>query len=221
MTMHLEREMSIVRKMLMELFNEVYDVVKKSVVAFETLDKTMADKVIEHDRRIDMLEIELEEECLKVLALHQPVAIDLRYLVGALKVNNDLERIADLAVNISERSLYLRTLTQVEPPFRLNLMAKLVEEMLQKGIRSLINLDAAGAQQVIDSDNQVDDLNREMYSNVFACIKKDPENVASYIQYLAVSRHLERIADYITNIAEDAIYMVEGRIVRHKYLNRD
>ena len=213
--------MDILRRSLQELFNEVYNVVKKSVVAFESLDSKLAEEVIEQDKIIDSLEVELEEDCLKILALHQPVAIDLRYLVGTLKVNNDLERVADLAVNISERAIYLKTLTKVAPPFRLDIMAALVEDMLQKGIRSLIDLDVAGAQNVIASDNQVDTMNREMYAQVFASIKKDPSNVASYIQYLAVSRHLERIADYITNIAEDTIYMVEGRIVRHKYLHRD
>ncbi|MBT6716503.1 MAG: phosphate signaling complex protein PhoU, partial [Nitrospina sp.] len=164
---------------------------------------------------IDQREVYVEEECLKILALHQPVANDLRLIIAILKINNDLERIADLSVNIAERAVYLSTQARVELPFDLQDMAQKVRSMLKRSLDSLVNRDDKLARQVCEDDDAVDDLNREMYGCVERAIKKDPDNLNSYIQLLSASRYLERMADHATNIAEDVIYLVTGEIIRH------
>ncbi len=215
MSKHLEKEMSALKRELLSLAAMVEDMVAKAVRSIEEKNEELANQVILMDEQVDENEVHIEEECLKILALHQPVAIDLRYIIGALKMNNDLERIGDLAVNIAQRVSTINKRPHVKSPFDYQHMSVLTRTMLHRAIDSLIGLDKARAKQVCLEDSKVDDLNRQMYQQVFAAIKETPEHVETLIQYLAVSRNLERIADYSTNIAEDVIYMVEGVIVRH------
>ncbi|MCY4523643.1 MAG: phosphate signaling complex protein PhoU, partial [Halobacteriovoraceae bacterium] len=175
----------------------------------------LAREILNMDDQIDYKEVEIEEECLKILALYQPVAIDLRFLIGVLKMNNDLERIGDLCVNIARRSMFLAKRPPTTPPFDLATMAEKSTLMLHRAIDSLINMNADLARQVCADDQEIDKLNRGMYQKVYEAIKKNPDHVEELIQYLSASRYLERIADYTTNIAEDVIYMVDGSIVRH------
>ena len=156
---------------------------------------------------------------MKILALHQPVAIDLRFIVAVLKINNDLERIGDLAVNIAERAVFLAGQSKVNISIDLVDMAHNAQSMLKKSIDALINHDAQLAHKVCVSDDIVDQMNRQMYLKVQEAIVKNPRQISSLIHLLSASRHLERIADHTTNIAEDVIYMVEGQIVRHKTEN--
>jgi phosphate transport system protein len=217
MGQHLQHELELLRRKLLTLFTMSNDMIVKSVRAFEKSDMVYADEVINDDHRVDMREVEIEEDGLKILALHQPVAIDLRFIVGVLKVTNDLERVADLAVNIAERAKYLAGCPSVEAPFRFDLMARKTMAMMDDATKCLMELDTVLAKKIIASDTEIDQINREMYQLFFESVRSDPQNVAAYLQYLAVSRHLERIADYATNIAEDVIYMVEGTIVRHDH----
>jgi len=163
-----------------------------------------------------MREIDIEEECLKLLALHQPVAMDLRFIVAVLKINNDLERISDLAVNVAERAAFLAARPKIDAPFDFLLMARKAQTMLRMSLDALVNWESSLASQVCAMDDEVDAINREMYNQVKDEIRKHPENLDALIHLLSVSRHLERIADQATNIAEDVIYMVEGKIVRHR-----
>jgi phosphate transport system protein len=158
----------------------------------------------------------LEEECLKILALHQPVAIDLRFVIAVLKINNDLERIGDLAVNIAERALFLTSQKPVDIPFDFMGMSEKTKIMLKMSLDALVNMDAKMAHDVCALDDGVDAINRRMYQQVQEGILENPEQIGSLIHCLSTSRHLERIADHATNIAEDVIYMVAGEIVRHK-----
>ena len=158
----------------------------------------------------------MEEECLKLLALHQPVAVDLRFLTAVIKINNDLERIGDQAVNIAERVVTIARRPPVTVPFDYTLMAEKTEAMLRESLDALVNLDADLAHEVCLKDDEVDDMNREIYDKVKDAIRSQPERVGYLINLLLVSRHLERIADLATNIAEEVIYMVEGEISRHK-----
>lgn len=215
MAKHLETELSNLKKKLLSLTMMVEDVVQKAVKALQEKDKALAKEVIELDNKIDQHEVEIEEDCLKILALHQPVAIDLRFIIGVLKLNNDLERIGDLAVNISERTLFIIKENPIESPFDINEMALKTFEMLKKSIDALMSMDSELAKEVMLMDDHVDQLNRDMYGLVYAAIKETPGHVASLLNYLSASRHLERIADYTTNISEDVIYMIEGTIVRH------
>lgn len=215
MTLHLQKEVEHLKKKLLALSTFVEESVQRAVKSLEERDGKLAAKVIENDLMIDHMEIDVEEECLKILALHQPVAVDLRFIVAVLKINNDLERIGDLAVNIAERAEYLATQPKVDIPFDFAGMSRKAQKMLTQSLDSLVNLDSPLAREVLPLDDEVDAINRQMYSQVIDGIRKHPENLNSLIHLLSVSRHLERIADHATNIAEDVIYMIEGEIVRH------
>jgi phosphate transport system protein len=162
------------------------------------------------------MEIDVEEECLKILALHQPVAVDLRFIVAVLKMNSDLERIGDLAVNIAKGAKFLGSKEAVAFPFDLDSMSTRVQDMLKTCIDSLINLDKEQATKVLEMDDEIDDINREMYGRVEEEIMRNPGAADRLIRMMTVSRQLERIADHATNIAEDVIYMIDGDIVRHQ-----
>ena len=216
MSRHLEREIEGLKKKILSLSAIVEDAVWRSVKSIELKDNALAESVIGGDIDIDQMEVEIEEECLKLLALHQPVAVDLRFIVAVLKINNDLERIGDLAVNIAERSCFLATQPQIDFPFDFSDMGQKVRNMLKRSLDSLVNLDTGMAKDVCDADDEVDDINRGMYDQVKREICEHPDNADYLIHMLSTSRHLERIADLTTNIAEDVIYMVEGEIVRHR-----
>jgi phosphate transport system protein len=186
------------------------------VNSIDRRDVALAREVIDSDTEIDHTEISVEEECLKILALHQPVAIDLRFVVSCLKINSDLERIGDLAVNIAERSLFLIRSVRVDIPFDFVGMADKAQSMLKGALDALVNFDPDLARKVCAMDDEVDEINRQMYDLVKDAIRREPESLDSLIHLLSVSRHLERIGDHATNIAEDVIYMLTGEIVRHK-----
>ncbi len=216
MTVHMKNEIEKLKKMLLALCAQVEEQLWQAVKSVKDRDAQLARQVIDHDYRIDEDEVSLEEECLKILALHQPVAIDLRFIVTALKINNDLERIGDLSVNIAERSEFLAHQDPIDAPFDFDLMAEKTQQMLQKSIDALVNIDTELAHEVCEMDDEVDAINKEMYDLVKQSILKHPEYIEMLIHLLSISRHLERIGDHATNIAEDVLYMAEGRIVRHK-----
>jgi len=151
-----------------------------------------------------------------VLALHQPVAGDLRFIVAILKINSDLERMGDLAVNIAERAAFLASRERPETPLDLTLMAEKTKEMVRTSLDALMNRDSRLARETLAADDGVDAMNREMYIRIQDAIRRKPEQLESLIHLLSCSRHLERIADHATNVAEDVIYMIEGVIVRHR-----
>jgi phosphate transport system protein len=215
MEVHLHREIDRLKRRLLSLGAEVENAVGKSVIALKKWDIEAARSVVEYDSEIDRMEVEIEEECLKILALHQPVAIDLRFVVAVLKINNDLERIGDLAENIAARTLYINNRQRVEIPEKLMTIVNLAESMLKRSLDALINLNTDLAHEVIADDDTIDDLHAQMYDYVQKSIKNDPELVDCFISVLSISRNLERISDLVTNIAEDVIYMVEGEVVRH------
>jgi phosphate transport system protein len=215
MSKHLEHEMDKLRIKLLSLTDMVEDSLTKAMTSFEKRDKELAKEVFKLDRLIDEVEVEIEEDCLKIFALYQPVAIDLRYLVGVLKMNNDLERIGDLSVNIAERGYFLTKRDKIKAPFDFKTMADKAHSMLKRAIDALINMDEVSAHNIIIDDKEVDSIHKEMFSKVFIRVKENPSDVECLMQYLTISRCLERIADYTTNIAEDVIYMVNGKIVRH------
>ena len=215
MMIHLHKEIEKLKKQLLTLCAVVEDNVRLSVRAITDRDDHMAGQVIRRDLEIDQAEIEVEEECLKILALYQPVAIDLRFLVAVLKMNNDLERIGDLAVNIAQRAILLNKQLKIEVPFDLNGLTEKTQTMFRQSLDALVNLDPALARRVCAMDDEVDAINRQMYDGVKDMIRRQPEHLDALIALLSVSRYLERIADHATNIAEDVLYTVQGHIVRH------
>ncbi len=175
----------------------------------------LAEKVIAGDEEIDQMEVELEEECLKVLALHQPVAVDLRFIVAVLQLDNDLERIGDLAANIAERAVALADTKRITPPFDIAKMADAAQRMLKGSLDCLVQGDTRLANEVLDLDDEVDAMHSDNFRLFKERIYENVDDLDSLTQYLTVSRHLERIADLATNIAEEVYYMIEGEIVRH------
>jgi phosphate transport system protein len=162
------------------------------------------------------MDVKIEEDCLKILALHQPVAIDLRRITTVMKITGELERVADLGVNIAERASSLVGIESIEIPAKLQEMARVALEMLHQSIDSYVELDSQLAQQVILEDNIVDERNRQIIDELTAVIKLNPEQVEAGLHLFSASRHIERVADHATNIAEDVVYLVEGEIIRHK-----
>jgi phosphate transport system protein len=215
MTMHISREIEKLKKRILSLGADVEEVLQQAVKSLETMDGALARQIAESDDRIDHIEVDLEEDCLKVLALYQPVANDLRFIVSVLKINNDLERIADLAVNIAERALDLLKYERIAVPFEFSAMWQKVYDMVRKSLDALVNLDPRQAREVIALDEAVDDLHHNSYALVIDRIRREPQHIEPLICYLVVSRYLERIADQATNIAEDVLYLIEGDIVRH------
>jgi len=215
MVRHLQREIERLKKRVLALCADVEKNVAMATRAVGEQDKELAQKVIDSDLGVDGIEVEIEEECLKILALHQPVAIDLRVIIAILKINNDLERIGDLAVNIAERAIYLATQKPLADKFDFPTMTDKVTAMLRKGVDALVSMDATAAYKVCEADDEVDELNRHMYNLVDSLISEGRKEGHTLMHLLSVSRHLERIADHATNIAEDVIYMITGDIVRH------
>jgi len=215
MTVHMVRELERLKKMILDLAAVVEESVQQSVQALREGDVELARKVIAGDERVDDMEVELEEECLKILALHQPVATDLRFIVSVLKINNDLERMADLASNVAERAIDLDGPARVDPPYDVEAMAAATERMIDMSLEALINQDRKKAVRAIALDDEVDRIHSENFAQVKKCIREQPEKMDGFIFYLSISRYLERIADLATNIAEDVIYMIDGEIVRH------
>lgn len=214
---HLQRQIDKLKKMLLTLGTMVEESVHGAISAVQNRDVDKADSVVKGDRKVDEMEIEVEEECLHTLALHQPVAFDLRFVVAVLKINNDLERIGDLAVNIAEQARFLASQGRIERvPFDLVGMSQKVEWMLRTSLDALVNIDAQEARAVRKVDDDVDAIHRGMYDKVAAAIRDDPRHIEQMIHLLNVSRQLERIADHAVNIAKDVLYMAEGEIVRHQ-----
>lgn len=216
MTLFFQREIEGIKKKILSVAALVEENLQKALKALETRDADLAKNVIQDDEKIDRMEIEVEEECLKILALHQPVAIDLRYVISVLKINNDLERIGDLSENIADSAIYLSKRDPVEIANAIYEMGSAVQNMLEMSLDALINMDLKLADEVCAADQKVDDLHESMYKYVENVIAKNPQSVDSQLHLLAVSRSLERIADHTTNIAEDVMYMVNGEISRHQ-----
>ena len=216
MTRHLDREIGRLKEAVLNLSALVEESVYRAIRAVEDGDAALAKQVIEEDAIIDQREVLVEEECLKIFALYQPVAIDLRFLVAILKLNSDLERIGDLAGNIASRAKGLAGLPRPSGIIDFAPMFAAAKGMLRGSLESLVELDTKKALEVIRSDEALDEANRANYRGVKSLIRAYPADLDALLHYLSVSRYLERIGDHCTNIAEDVLYMMEGKIVRHR-----
>jgi phosphate transport system protein len=215
MSVHLEREVNKLKKKLMQIATLVEENVSKSVIAVESRNEQLAKEIIMKDDDVDKAEVELEEECMKILALHQPVATDLRYVIACLKINNDLERIGDLAVNIAQRALAIVESREDTVPVDFSAIMGRTQTMLAKTLDSVIELSPIIAREVCGMDDDIDKLNNDIHEDIVKMIKDKPKKTRYFLHLLAVSRQLERMADYASNICEDVVYMIEGKIIRH------
>jgi len=212
----LEDEIEKLKKMVLSLSSEVDENIQSAVKAISERDPETAKEIVDDDYRIDQQEVRVEEECLKILALHQPVAADLRFIIAMLKINSDLERIGDLAVNIAEHARVLASKPPAGEPPDFGKMARKSISMVNRSLDAMVNRDAELAREVCMEDDEVDEMNRRNYKAVGKTIQETPHKVETLTRFLTVSHHIERVADHATNIAEDVIYMTEGQIVRHR-----
>jgi phosphate transport system protein len=215
MARYLIRELDKIKKKILSLGALVEERVRMTTDAVDNRDAIIAKKIVETDWEIDEMEVDVEEECLKILALHQPVAVDLRFIVAVIKITNDLERIGDQAVNIAERVLIIAKRPEMDFIFDYAPMAEKAESMLKMSLDALVNMDVDLALKVITLDDGVDAIKTAAYDRIKAAMKDNPARVGYLINLLLISRHLERLADHATNIAEEVIYLIEGEIVRH------
>lgn len=214
MSVHLHRDLDKLQKRIVTLAGDVEAHIERAVKALFTHDAELAQAIMVGDTAIDLEENEIEEDCLKILALHQPVAVDLRRVTAILKINSDLERMGDLAENIAERVFALCTEGTVPTPPAFQQMADLTTTMVRDALDAFVNLDANLARRVCRLDEEVDRYNREIIDQVIAFMKRSTE-VEAGLNLFSVCRQLERIADHATNIAEDVVYLAEGAIIRH------
>ncbi|RLS70984.1 MAG: phosphate transport system regulatory protein PhoU [Planctomycetota bacterium] len=216
MTRHIDRQIGNLKEKIRRVGTVVEEAISKSISAVINRDVQLAQRVLASDDAIDRMEVEVEEECLKILALYQPVAADLRFVVAVLKINNDLERMGDLAKNIAKRVAQLEGAGPVDLPPEIRTMAMQAEEMVRECLAAVIDADPVLARRIREQDDVVDQARQKVRKRILAGIKEHPENVEVLLRINSITKHIERIADMATNVAEDVIYMVEGDIVRHR-----
>ncbi|HMO14162.1 MAG TPA: phosphate signaling complex protein PhoU [Pirellulaceae bacterium] len=219
MTKHFNRELETIQTRLLKLFAVVEQMIHDATRALCHREVERAEQILVRDKTVNTEEVLIEEECLKTLALHQPVAGDLRQIATILKINSDLERIADLACNIGERAIGLHEYPYFPIPDRLSEMATDSTEMVRNALNAFVSQDLDLAKQVIFNDQWVDELNRKVISEIKSVLSSDATQLEPALHCFSASRHLERIADHAENIAEDVIYMISGDIIRHKHGN--
>lgn len=215
MRVHLQRDIDKLKRRLLVLSAEAEEDVRLATRALAERNEALAREVLAREVQTNAMEVDIEEDCLKILALHQPVAGDLRQVIAALKIDRDLERIADLAAHIAERSLALFARPPLDIPFRLDEMGAKVQAMLKKSLDAFVSLNSAAAHEVCAMDGEINAIKKDTFRQVRDAVMKAPVLFDSLMQVMHIARHLERIADHATNIAEDLIYLVDGRIVRH------
>jgi phosphate transport system protein len=213
--MSMEKELRHLKELLVKMSVFVETAIKDAVNALVERDDELAAKVIAGDHAINALDVQIDEECIRILACTQPMAQDLRFITTAMKITTDLERIADNAVNIAERALELNKEPLLKPYIDIPRMSRIAQRMVVDTINAYINKDNALAKDVIMRDDEMDELNEGIWEELMAIMMKDPSTISRAVKITYVSKYLERIADHATNIAEDVIYMAKGKIIRH------
>lgn len=216
MSKHLRRDLDRVSREIVQVGRLVEEMIRKATIALTDRRAELAAEVIEADNQIDAAEVQVEEDLLKILALHQPVANDLRYVVALLKLNNDLERMGDLASNVAKQARFLAERDPLTVTLEFAPMVEVVRQMISKGLDALIGLDANQARQVVEMDDVVDRADADISAALIERMQQDPSTVERAIRALRASRHLERIGDLATHIAEDVVFMNEGEVIRHR-----
>ncbi len=220
MERHVDGELRRLKDELVRMASLAEEAIGLAVKALVSRDAELARRVVASDDAINKLEIEIDELCLRTMALYQPEARDLRLLAMALKINNDLERMGDQAVNIAERTLELLKEPLLKPLIDIPRMAEVAQRMVKSSIDAFIHQDVARAQAVCGQDDEVDRFDDQLFRELLTYMMQDPRAITRAVNLILVSRHLERIADHATNIAEDVIYLVEGKNIKHHALDR-
>src|SRR3989338_3763011 len=216
MERHFDEELKDLNARILKMGAMTEEAITGSVKALMEQNRDLALKLISADKQIDMMELEIEEHCLAMLAIHQPVAIDLRFITTALKLNNELERIADLAVDIAQRVLEIADKPLLKPLVDIPKLCAIAQSMLKDAIDAFVNRDIELAKKVVLRDSEADKLrNLVQQELIYDFMVKDGSTAPRAVPLLLIARHLERICDHTTNIAEDVIYMVEAKVVKH------
>jgi phosphate transport system protein len=201
--------------MIFKMSDLVIDSINNSIEALKKLDIVLAQKVVKNDSKIDQLEKEIDEELVKILVTRQPAAIDLRLALSLLKMNTDLERMGDMATNIAKETIRLKGKTLIKPLVDIPRMAQIAINMLMSSLQSITDMDAAKAREVIQTDIEIDELNRQIYRELFSFMAENPHTISESLSLIWVAKALERIGDHAANISEQAIFYIEGVDVRH------
>ena len=210
-----DQELNTLKENLLKMASLAEEAIAKSIKALVERDSILAQEIIDRDSEINLLEIEINNQCLKLLALKQPMAVDLRFITSAMKIISHLERIADQAVNISQRTLELIKQPLLKPLIDIPRMAELAQEMVRTSIDSLVNKDSLLAKRIGGRDNLVDDLNDQIFRELLTYMIEDPRTIKRAIELILVGRHLERIADLATNISEEVVFILNGKNIKH------
>jgi len=210
-----DEELKSLREKLMEMAVRAEEQIALAVRALKDREEEMACRVLEREEAINLLDIEIDGMGMRLLALRQPLAADLRFITSALKISSDLERIGDLAVNIAERTLDLLKAPQLKPLIDIPLMARIAQEMVRDAIRAFVEGDDRLAREVCERDDRIDQLNGQVFRELLTYMMQDPGTISQAVDLILVGRHLERIADHATNIGEDVMYMVKGKTIKH------
>jgi phosphate transport system protein len=212
---HFHDELDVLKQTLLAMGALVEDQIRRVMHALLERNDALAREVIERDQRVNAYDLEIDEKCVELLALHQPTAIDLRVIMTAIKIVTDLERIGDQAVNIAQRALELHREPQLKPYVDLPRMADKAQRMVKESLDAFVNRDTELARRVCAADAEVDALKEQIFRELLTFMMQDPKTIPRAMRLILVSRFMERIADHATNIAEMVIYMVEGKLVRH------
>ena len=215
MERHIDIELRKLKDELVRMASLAESSIGLAVKALVSRDAEGARRVLASDDAINMSELEVDDLCLRLLALHHPEARDLRFIAMAFKINNDLERMGDLAVNIAERTLDLLKEPLLKPLIDLPRMAELAQAMVKDSLDAFVRQDAELAKQVCERDDAVDKLNDQIFRELLTYMLQDPKTITRAVGLILIGRHIERIADHATNIAEDVVYMVKGKIIKH------
>ena len=215
MQRHFHEELEALKQTLLAMGGLVEDQIRRAMQALLERDDSLAQEVIERDRRVNAYDVEIDEQCVSLLALHQPAAGDLRFITTAMKIVTDLERIGDQAVNIAQRVLELNREPRLKPYIDLPRMAERAQGMVKESLDAFVARDTALARQVCGEDAEVDALKEQIFRELLTFMMEDPRTIPRAIRVILISRFMERVADHATNIAEMVVYLVEGRMVRH------
>ena len=212
---HFQEELDQLKSRLLEMGGLAEDRMSASVRALVDRDHGLVEKVLAGDTPINQLHIEIDGRCVRLLALHQPMAVDLRMILSAVKINTVLERVGDLAINIAEAALRYLAHPPVKELIDIPRMADIAQGMLRDALDAFVRRDTQLAQQVLDADDTLDALKTQVFRELLTYMLQDPHTIEPSLDLILVSRHLERVGDHATNIAEDVIFMVSARDVRH------
>ncbi len=215
MQRHFDQDLQALKEEILEMGGRAEAIIQKSVEALKRRDRQLADEVFTDDRAIDRLEIDVDERCVSLLALRQPMAVDLRFITAALKIGNDLERVGDHAVNIAQSAQRLANEPPLKPLVDIPRMAELAASMLREALDAFVRRDGATARTLVRRDDEVDNLNRQVFRELLTYMIEDPHTITRAMELILVARNLERVADLATNVAEEVVFITEARIIKH------